>query len=226
MVRLVHLYIAEKGFDHILTVVESALHREIVHVGIQHGGHLRFLDGTDFSFREHDEDADVFLATETVNGGTARVAARGTDDGQVVSMVAGLELRVLSNKEELKQVTEELESDVFERKGRAVEQLEEVKVFRSIERDEWSRGWMAESRIAGVNYGFELAVGDFFGVNVQPHDLEGQVGEGKVFPLEVVRADIGHCLWVEETAIRGKPFEDHVLEREVLLCGVIMVASA
>jgi hypothetical protein len=56
-------------------------------------------------------------------------------------------------------------------------------------------------------------------------DLESQIREGQVFPFQVVGADIGYALWVEEAAVRSKTFEDDVFEREVLLCGEITVSS-
>src|SRR5436190_6644148 len=129
MVRLIHLCIPEKRFDHVLTVIKRpVLHGETVYIGVQHGRHLLFLDGADFSEWKQDEDADILFATQAVDGGATCVAARGANDGQMVSGVAGLEMRVLADEEELEEVAEELECNIFEGEGRTVEELEEVKI--------------------------------------------------------------------------------------------------
>ena len=45
MVRLVHFCVGEEGLHHVLAVVEGAFHGEAVYVRVEHGCHLRFLDG-------------------------------------------------------------------------------------------------------------------------------------------------------------------------------------
>jgi hypothetical protein len=39
-----------------------------VHIGVHDGGHLRFLDGADLAVREHDEDGNILLSAQAVDG--------------------------------------------------------------------------------------------------------------------------------------------------------------
>src|SRR5271154_4122265 len=126
MMRLVHLRVPEKRFDHILTVVKGSLDCNIVYIGVQHRRHLCRLNGTNFSIGEHDEDAHILLAPETVDGGTTCVAAGGAYDSKMMSGMARFEMRVFADEEKFKQITEELECHVFEGERWAMEQLEQV----------------------------------------------------------------------------------------------------
>ena len=69
MLGLLDLFIGKQGLDDILAVVKSAVNRQTVHVCVEYGGHLGFLDGAHPSFREHDEHRDIFFVTETIDGG-------------------------------------------------------------------------------------------------------------------------------------------------------------
>lgn len=62
----------------------------------------------------------------------ASVARGSTDDGELLPLLALLFGRVPALEEVLKQVAEELERDVLERKRRSVEELEHVLLFADL----------------------------------------------------------------------------------------------
>jgi hypothetical protein len=64
------------------------------------------------------------FATQAVDSSTISITTRGTGDSQVVPVLAGLELRILSDKEEFEELSKELESDVLEGKSWAVKQTQ------------------------------------------------------------------------------------------------------
>jgi len=51
-----------------LAVVECAVDSQIVNVGVEDSGHLRFLDRADLALRVHDEDRDILLPAQTIDG--------------------------------------------------------------------------------------------------------------------------------------------------------------
>ena len=122
-------------------------------VGVEDGGHLGFLDGRDPALREHYEYRYVFFPAEAVDGGAPRVPGCGAADCQVVPVCARLAF-VPPDEEVFEKVAEELESDVFKSLGRAVEELEEVKVLGRIERLEGRDVFMLECRVAFSQYFF------------------------------------------------------------------------
>mmetsp|Transcript_7917 Transcript_7917/g.19278 ORF Transcript_7917/g.19278 Transcript_7917/m.19278 type:complete len:369 (-) Transcript_7917:584-1690(-) len=66
-VLLLELEVPEEGLDNVLAVVKGALHRHVVHVGVQHARHLHLLDGRHPALREQDEALDVLLAPQSVD---------------------------------------------------------------------------------------------------------------------------------------------------------------
>ena len=50
-----------------LAVVKCAVNSQVVNVGVEDRGHLRFLNRADLALRVHDEDRDILLSTQTVN---------------------------------------------------------------------------------------------------------------------------------------------------------------
>ena len=53
-----------------LAVIKSAIDGKVMHIGVGNGSHLRFLNGRDTTLGVKDEDRDVGLVTETVDGST------------------------------------------------------------------------------------------------------------------------------------------------------------
>lgn len=51
-----------------LAVVKGSLNSQIVNIGILAGRHLRLLDGADAALGVQDEDGDILLSLQTVDG--------------------------------------------------------------------------------------------------------------------------------------------------------------
>ena len=60
-----------EGRETYLAVIECAFDGKVVHVGICHRRHLRFLDGRDAALGMQDEYGDVRLVPETIYCGAA-----------------------------------------------------------------------------------------------------------------------------------------------------------
>ena len=69
-----------------------------------------------------DKDRDVLFTAQTVNGRAAGVAGRGANDGEAGAVLASL-AGVFADEKVLEEVAEELEGDVFEGEGGAVEEF-------------------------------------------------------------------------------------------------------
>jgi len=105
-----------------------------VNIGVQHRGHLSLLDGADFALGMHDEHADILLASQTVNGRRAGVTTGRTNNSQVFPLLARLILALVpANKEVLEEVAQELQSNILESEGWAVEKLQQVEVLLLVE---------------------------------------------------------------------------------------------
>ena len=90
-----------------LTIVECAIHGQVVYVGVHDGRHLRLLDGTDLAMGVHDEHRYILLATQTVDGSRTSITTGGANDGQVLPLASSLVL-VPAYEEVLEQVAQEL----------------------------------------------------------------------------------------------------------------------
>lgn len=119
---------------------------------------------------------------------------------------------VLAHEEVFKQVAEELQRNVLEGKGRAVEELEEVEVVVQVA--ERCGVGVAEGGIASVDDALEVFGGDLGGGDVEREDLVGEVGKGEVLPVLPV-GDLGDVLGDEETAVAGETLENDLLEGEL-----------
>lgn len=180
--RAVHVGVAEQRLHEILAVVEGAIDGEVVHVGVEDGRHLRFLHGRHFAGRVHDEDGDVTFVAQAVDGGAAGIAGGCADDCEVAAGVGGGGIAVAAHEEVLEEVAEELEGDVFEGEGGAVEELEEVDLRFFVEGHDGRDFGGAEGRVAAVDDVFEVFGRDFAGGDVEGEDVVGELGEGEVWP--------------------------------------------
>ena len=115
-VALLEVEVAEDLLDDLLAVVEGALDGQVEDVGIGDRGHLQLLHRRDLLVRVQDEDVDVLLAAHPVDGGAAGVAGGGAEDVHVLARFG---------QQVLEQVAEELQGDVLEGEGRAVEELQD-----------------------------------------------------------------------------------------------------
>lgn len=71
-----------------MAVVESTGDGKIVDVLVQDGRHLRFLDGADAALGVEDEDGDILLAAQAVDGSRSGVTTGSADNSQVMSVCA------------------------------------------------------------------------------------------------------------------------------------------
>lgn len=76
-------------------------------IGIHDGGHLCFLDGTDFAVGVHDEDGDILLSSQSVDGSRASVSAGCADDRQVFPIPPALAF-IPADEEVFEEVAQEL----------------------------------------------------------------------------------------------------------------------
>ena len=107
--------VVEHRLDDVLAVVERAFERDVVHVGVEHRGHLQALHRRGAALRMQDEDVGGVAAAEGLDGGRAGIARGGADNGR---------LEPALGEDVVHHPAEELHGDVLERQRRAMEQLE------------------------------------------------------------------------------------------------------
>lgn len=186
-----------------------------MHVGVQHRGHLGLLDGADLALRVHDEDRHILLAAQTIDGSRARVAARGANDGQVLLVALGLAL-IPPHEEVFEQVAQELQGDVLEGEGRAVEQFKQVDVALLVEGHGRGAVLGAEGGVALADELLEVGGRDLGGRDVEREDGEGQLLERVVLPGRgPVGGQGGDLLGDEQAAIVGEALQDDILEGQL-----------
>jgi hypothetical protein len=88
-----------------LTIVKGAFNGKVVDVGVKDGGHLGLLDWADAPLGVQDEDGDILLAAQTVDGGGAGVATCRTNDSEMMPVLACLTL-IAPHEEILEEVSE------------------------------------------------------------------------------------------------------------------------
>ena len=66
-----------------LAVVECAVDGQVVYVGVKDSSHLSFLDGADLALRVHNEDGNILLSAQTIDGSRTCVTTCCADDGQM-----------------------------------------------------------------------------------------------------------------------------------------------
>lgn len=154
-----------------LTVIERALHSQTMHVRVRHCGHLRLLYRTDFAVRKRDEDRDVLLASEPVDSGRASVAARSSNDCQMLPLFSCLAL-IPPQEEVFEQIPKELQRNIFESKRRTMEEFEEVDMALRVERNSGCDRGCAEGRVATPNDAPQVLRRDFGGRDVEGKDLK------------------------------------------------------
>src|SRR5690606_29004209 len=93
---------------------EVALDGDVVDVVAEDGGHLPALHIGHSLVRMQDEDVHALAATASLNGRRAGVTRGGTDDYRTLATLG---------QEVIQQTTQQLQGEVLERQGRAVEQL-------------------------------------------------------------------------------------------------------
>ena len=192
--------VVEEGFHEELAVVEAAVDGEVEDVVVEDGRHLPFLEGADAALGVHDEDADAVLAADAGDGGGAGIAAGGGED--IEAAPAFLE-------DFGEEAAEELEGDVLEGEGGAMEEFEDVDVADGADGGDFGMG---ERGVGGGEEGAEAFFGDVVGE--EAYDFEGEVGIVEVAPIVEEGGDVGDAVGDEEAAVAGEAGHDGVLEGE------------
>ena len=197
-----------------LAIVESALDSNVVYVGIKDCGHLRLLDRADFALGVHDEHADILLAAQTVDGRRASVTAGRANDSQVFPVLALLLLALIPADEEvLEQVAQELQGNILEGKGRAVEELQKVEVLLLVKSFDRDNVVGTECGVALSDDLLEVGFGDLVAGDVEGKDLKGEILEGKVAPFGLpVGWEGWDFLRDKQAAVFGETLQDDILE--------------
>ena len=186
-----------------------------MNVGIENGCHLSLLDRADLALGVHDEDGNILLTAQAVDGGGTGVTTGSTNDSQVLSVSALLAL-VHAYEEVLEKVADELESDILESERGTVEQFHQMQVLGLVKSDDGGDIFGAEGGITAVDDVFEIGRGDFAVGDVQAEDLKGELLEGKVAPFGLpVRGQSGHLFGDEQAAVCSETLEDDVFERQL-----------
>ena len=192
--------VVEEGFHEELAVVEAAVDGEIEDVVVEDGGHLAFLEWGDAALWVHDEDADALLAADARDGGGAGIAAGGGED--VEAALAFLE-------DFGEEAAEELEGDVLEGEGGAMEEFEDVDVADVADGGDF---WVGERGVGGGEERAQAVLGEVVGEEAD--DFEGEVGVVEVAPIVEEGGDVGDAVGDEEAAVACEAGHDGVLERE------------
>lgn len=204
-----------------LAVVKRSLHRHIVHVFVQDGCHLSFLDGADATFWMKDEDADVGFGAQACDGSAAGITAGCADDGESLSVIGGGWLSLVPTLQKvLEEIAKELEGDVLEGKGGAMPQFKAPFVLcQTFEGDDLL---CAEGGIRAFDEGLEVLRRDSasggVGGDEEGEDFEGEGSEreGRPACLPIFwesRDGFGDV----EAAVGSETGEYGLLEGETLL---------
>lgn len=134
-------------------------------VRIENGGHLGLLDRADSALWMQDEDRDILLAAQTVDGSRSSISTRSSDNSKMMPILAGLAL-VPPHQEVLEQVAKQLQGDILECERGAVEQFQQIQVLLLVQCDERGGFWGAEGGVAAIDDLFEVGRWDFGGRDV------------------------------------------------------------
>ena len=149
-----------------LAVVEGAVDGDRMDVVCPRGRHLALLHRRDAAMREQDEHVGALAGGEGRDGGAARVARGGADDGGAAAALG---------EDMVHQPGDELHRHVLEGQGRAVEELQHE--VRRAELDEGRDSRMREGRIGLVDHALQIVRGDVV-ADIGQQDLEGDFGIG------------------------------------------------
>jgi len=138
----------------------------------------------------------------------------------MVSLRSKLAL-ILSLQKVLKEVSDELERNILECKGGAVEELEEVCLWLAWllgfrQGDDWGDVGVAEGGVGPINESFEVGGGDLAGGDVERENLEGELLEGEMRPGgEPVLGEGGDGLRDKEAPVSSEALEDDFFKGEL-----------
>ncbi len=131
--------IVEQRLHNPLAVVKGPLHRQIVHIRVQHRRHLQRLRTAHPPMRMQDQDPHAIPTARPIYRRAARIAAGRAQQVQLASPLA---------QHVLKQVTQQLQRHILEGQRRPVEQLHNV---QPLHRHPRRNLWMRKHLVAAVH---------------------------------------------------------------------------
>lgn len=162
------------------------------------------------------EDADILLSSQSVNGSRSSISRSGSNDSQMMSLLTLLDVLVLPGQEVLEEVSDELQSNILEGEGRTVEELEKVDVLFWDQWDDWGDFWMAEGAVGLVDEGLEIGIWDFGRRDEETVDIEGELLEGEFAPFGFpILWKAWNSFGDKETSISSETLEDGGFEGEL-----------
>lgn len=157
LVTDVHKDIGESNTH--LTIIKSAFHSQTMHIRILYCSHLRLLNRTDFALGIHDEDADILLASQAVDGSTAGVSAGSPNHREPFPVLSFL-ARISPHEEVLEQVAHELQRHILEGERGPVEQLKQMQVPALVQSNERCHVLGSEGGVRTLDDVSEVFLGD------------------------------------------------------------------
>ncbi|MNQ89728.1 hypothetical protein D3C85_1050440 [compost metagenome] len=164
-------------------------------------GHLATLHLGHTVVRVQDEDVDVFAVLAAFDGGRAGITGSSADDHHALAALF---------QHVVEQTTEQLQGEVLERQGRAVEQLQHP--FVAVQLTQRRNGAVGEHAVGFFKNLFEIGVRNAAG-DERAHDAEGQfvirqAGPGGDFLL----GETWQVFRDVQTAVGGKTSQQDVFE--------------
>ncbi len=200
--RIAQRVVGEQRLHQVLAVVEGAADGEVEDIVGDDRRHLPPLDLRDASLGMQHEDVEIAATPARLDGRRPGVAGRCPDDGDP---------RATARQHMLEQPAEELEGEVLEREGRAVEQLEQPGVVVELAQ----RGDVGgrEPGIGLAGQPGERRVVEEVRLDEGADDPRGDLGIVECGERPNIRArNRGPMRGHEQAAVAGEPAQQHVLE--------------
>ena len=117
--------ISKDGFHDVLTIIETTVELNTMHVVVSDGCHLQFLQRTHATLGIHNKDVDIFLSANTIYRRATGIATSRTQNIQALASLT---------KHVFKQLAQKLQSHIFESQSRTMKKLKHgysIKILQS-----------------------------------------------------------------------------------------------
>jgi hypothetical protein len=193
--------IGEQRFDDVLAVVERALDRQRMRVRRVDGRHLTALHLGDAAVRIQHENVERGAVAARRQRRRAGVARGRADDRHMLGA---------ARQDRVEHQPDELQREVLEGQGRAVEQLEQPQPLVELHQRRHRR--VPEDAIGARRRLTQLGGGEAV-AGEQPDDAGRQLGIGQPGPAaQRLRVERRQPLGHEQPAVAGEPGEQHLVE--------------